>query len=58
MAEQNEYALQPPNGSSAVVIRGASRRDALLDRGYTLVEEGDKTKASPGQKRRVKPDKE
>ena len=49
----NEYVLRPTNGSSAVVVRGASRRDALLARGYTLVEEGHPLpKPKAGQKRR------
>ena len=53
MTEQNEYVLKPANGSSPVVIRSASRRDALLARGYTLVERGNpEPKAQTGQKRR------
>ncbi len=40
MADKNEYVLRPTNGSSPVVVRGAGRRDTLLARGYTLVEEG------------------
>lgn len=56
MTDKSEYVLRPTNGSSPVVVRGAGRRDTLLGRGYTLVEEGHPLPPpKTGQKRRKAP---
>lgn len=39
------YKLRHPNGFD-VEVRGAARRDVLLDRGYTETTAAEKTKAS------------